>query len=79
MEVSNQSAKEEEERLQQEALADEVERQSNNPLLSEAEWKDHVSKCLLPFVRCIISRFETGDRSEAVQFYRGVPYAPCYG
>jgi hypothetical protein len=39
--------------------------------ISEAEWKEHVFKCLLPVVGYITSCFETEYRSEADEFYRG--------
>jgi hypothetical protein len=48
--------------------------QENNStrLLKKVPTPDnHISKCLLPLVRYIISRFETGCISEAVEFYRG--------
>jgi hypothetical protein len=66
-----QISKDEEECIEEQALHKEVDRQTTHPPLSGVEWRAHISKCLLPVVRYIISRFQTGDRADAVKFYRG--------
>jgi rubrerythrin len=38
-------------REQEAALEKEVQRQSDNPPLNEAEWKSHIDKCLIPVVQ----------------------------
>jgi hypothetical protein len=71
-EAAKQAARETAAREREEALEIEVQRQSNNHPLNEAEWKSHIDKCLIPVVRYIFKRFEKGgDRYEAVEFYRG--------
>jgi hypothetical protein len=71
-EAAKQTARETSAREQEEASEREVQRQSDNPPLNEADWNSHIAKYLLPVVRYIFTRFqEGGDRYEAVAFYRG--------